>query len=588
MQKSKFQFGRKRGLGLLGPQVLVALIPLVSFYPSLYAQSSPSTYLAQGRTKKTPPKNVSALFREGKKAFDEGEFAQASGIFHRLLKIQPNHQPTLLLYARASYKLERIDEAYYLFTRVNPQLLDGDAAYEYAHTFFQKQQFGPALAAFRKVPEKHALGDLARYYGGVSAAKLRQYDEAEDLMKRAVVLPEREAKTRALYLKHIARLKELQAKKALASERALERERMKIELQLAERAAEIDALTVKARGQQSPAETAPYRHQGFQEVLKAVNAGVRGKIQTVDYSGLNTERFDLRQIFLQVQGGALLPFGSEGSSGRSAIGLQLSGIGMEELRDGREVRTFVEPEVSDVVRVLSPSPAHRIQAVGELDSRLWLEIPFNHGIWLGVLGDFYIRAPRFVREERTGSRSGAIQLGQKTGKWALSGKTSYQQIFDRNTDVVHDIIGAAANASYEFTPDTRVLAELSYNNFEYFGSYRDSLDGPSNIYRLNSVFTHNMPLGFFIEGHAIGDYQTTFLAYNVVNYSQPVSADGFVATGKVVLGTSPWPWLFASVYGMVQKSLWQTVDPDAQESFNRKVSDYLDESGATISVNLFF
>ena len=61
---------------------------------------------AKRRKKRTKRINIVPIFRKGRQAYEDGDYGRATSAFSRVLKTQPNHQPSLLLYGRISYKLK--------------------------------------------------------------------------------------------------------------------------------------------------------------------------------------------------------------------------------------------------------------------------------------------------------------------------------------------------------------------------------------------------------------------------------------------------------------------------------------------------
>jgi tetratricopeptide (TPR) repeat protein len=550
---------------------------------------------AKRRKKRTSRINIVPLFRKGRQAYEDGDYGRATAAFSRVLKAQPNHQPSLLLYGRISYKLKRMNDAYYLFSRVNPSSLDAETAYEYGQTFFQKQQFGPALMGFQKVPAKHSLADLARYYGGLSAAKLKRYELAQDLLKSAVVLPEKESRKRKLYLVHISKLLQLRSRKALANERVKERQRIKHELKMTQRNAEVEEMAKDSNDKKLQAAVPKeYEHQGFKGVSKGVKSGLIHKAQSIKYvqnSGTKKKTSEVRQVFVNVLGGSLIPLGNTTKDMRSAVGLQIFAQGKEVMSSGQEVRTFVDNDTETEVRVLRSEIAKTVQIEGDLDTSIWFEMPFAKDYWASLTANFYINAPRFERADRTGTRSGTLSVGQKKGSWSWSGYSTYNQFFDSDTLLMHDFIRTGLVVSLAEDSSTRLLGKFSYENYAYYDKYKQgdsAIDGPSDIYRASITLSQTMPFGIAASAALISDYQSDYLAFNVVNFDNAVLADGWVTSGTASLSGSPIDWLSISVATLLQSSNWETQDPIHQESFDAKVNNFLNETTASATVNLFF
>src|SRR5690606_4583050 len=144
--------------------------------------------------------------------------------------------------------------------RVNPQGFDDETSYEYGWSFYTNKQWPGALYAVQRVTKGHALFDLANYYGAICAIKLKRYDEAEDMLDKAVVLPDKLAKSRTLYVKRGQARKLMQQKRVLAKERVDEKDRLKKESE----AKKINKYEAPA----APAST-EYKLTGLKRVTKA-------------------------------------------------------------------------------------------------------------------------------------------------------------------------------------------------------------------------------------------------------------------------------------------------------------------------------
>jgi tetratricopeptide (TPR) repeat protein len=536
-------------------------------------------------------KNVNELFREARKFYDAEKYGEATVAFNRIIKKYPTHQPSLLLYARSLYKLEKSNEAYYLFSRVNPQLLDPDAAYEYGQIFYAKQQYGPALMAFQKIPENHAFADLARYYGGVCAVKLKQYEVAEDMMSKALVLPEKEARSRSLYLKHIARLRELRQKQSLAAERVQERARLKSELDAAEKSAPT-APASAAPGATSPAEPAKpaapveYAHKGFESVTKRVELGALSAVQTLQKNQFSEERVELRQIFLQLHGGTMLPISPRPNQSSAALGLQIFGKGYESATDGGEFIKTRDTDKSPVVDNVTPIADKT--TIGEFNLSLWGEIPLQNDYWLSLTGSFYVEAPKLERKDRTGNRSGVLKIGQLKEKYSILGTGSITEGFNSATDVELTTFHADLSMSYKINEEFSTDITAAYENFGYQVT---SIDGADSIIAGVLGVTHTMPLNFSFNLKTDFEYLGNFLYHQKNDETgaiREIDANGQRIKVLAKLSLSPFPWMKASVYGKSHQTTWTVNNPEDERTFKINNYDYLAEYGVNASINLFF
>jgi tetratricopeptide (TPR) repeat protein len=541
--------------------------------------------------KTTDAKNVNELFREARKFYDGEKYGEATVAFNKIIKKYPTHQPSLLLYARSLYKLEKSNEAYYLFSRVNPQLLDPDAAYEYGQIFYAKQQYGPALMAFQKIPDNHAFADLARYYGGVCAVKLKQYELAEDMMSKALVLPEKEARSRSLYLKHIARLRELRQKQSLAAERVQERARLKSELEAAEKSAPA-APASTAPGVtpvSDPAKaTAPaeYVHKGFESVTKRVELGIRSAVQTLQKNQYSEQQSKLRQIFLEIHGGAILPGAPRPNQNSAALGLQIFGKGYESATDGAEFVKIRDADTPPIVT--SVTPIRNKTTIGEFNLSLWGEFPIQNDYWVSLSGSYFIEAPKLERKDRIGNRSGLLKIGQLKEKYSVLGTGSITENFNSSTDVESTTYHADLSMSYKINEEFSADVTAAYENYAYEVT---SIDGSDSLVAGVLSLTHSMPLNFSFNLKT--DFE--FLDNFIYHFKSPesgsereISADGQRIKVQGKLSLSPFSWLNLSVLGKSHQTTWVTPDPEEEVIFKINNFDYLAEYSVNANINLFF
>ncbi len=168
-------------------------IPRVSAAPASSGSS------ANSNAPKTPA--LQALYRKAMEAYEAKKFGEARELFEQILSKQSDHTPSRIYLARSLYQQKNSSEALKVFRQIDPKNLEPDAAYEFGQVAFRGNDFTAAIKALAIVPNGHPLYDLAGFYGGISAFKLGEYQQAIDLLDQAVVLPTKLVRMQKLYRK---------------------------------------------------------------------------------------------------------------------------------------------------------------------------------------------------------------------------------------------------------------------------------------------------------------------------------------------------------------------------------------------------
>ena len=162
--------------------------------PASTGQSSTAANVPKGPALQT-------LYRKAMEAYDAKHYDEASDLFKQILAKQPDHASSKIFLARSLYQEKSLAEAFKTFQQIDIKLLEPDAAYDYGQVAFRSNDYPTAIKAFAIVPNGHPLYDLAGYYGGISAFKMGEYQQAIDLFDQAVVLPSKLVKMQKLYRK---------------------------------------------------------------------------------------------------------------------------------------------------------------------------------------------------------------------------------------------------------------------------------------------------------------------------------------------------------------------------------------------------
>lgn len=522
---------------------------------------------------------VNEMFAEAQKLYQAGKFENAILAYDAILRRYPGHEPTITQYAKSLYRINRIQDSYPLFARLNPQFLDPETSYEFAQAFMSAKQYEGALFAFKRVPNGHALSDLASYYGAIAAMKLRRYQEAEDLMDNAVVLPDKLSKSRTIYMKHLAELRLLQEKRNLAIERETEKRRAAGEVQQARRT------TAGANGVPvAPPQPTGYQHQGFQVIDRSARLGMGYKDQTVDYSGFGENKSKVQTGFFRFENGLMFPLEYRQGKGQSALGLQLK-LSAEDIKtEGVEKRLIIEDDTPTIVRIYSEGAKKDNYQMGTFKFAPWIEIPAVNDFWVSVYGDLYFEFVEFERGQRTGSREGGLAVGWKRGMHSVLSKLGYLEVLDTETAVMSARTLGEVEWTLKAMPALDVILLLRHQQFTYS---LDTLNGADSSTAGTASIEQTLPLGILLGLTLGGDFQKNYIANDIPNFGS-VAGDGQVLNGKVYLEADPTPWFSMKVSQVLQKTTWSIQPAEAQEDFERVHPNYLSQLEAEVSINLLF
>ncbi|MBC7658492.1 MAG: tetratricopeptide repeat protein [Chitinophagaceae bacterium] len=167
--------------------------------PALFAAPASPTASAASNAPKTP--GMAKIYRRAMEAYEAKRFDDSTELFTQLVRLQPDHIPSKVFLARSLYQQKNLTEAYKIFQTIDSKALEPESAYDCGQVAFRVNDYSLALKSFASVPNGHPLYDLAGFYGGMSAYKLAEYQQAIDLLDQAVVLPSKLVSTRNLYRK---------------------------------------------------------------------------------------------------------------------------------------------------------------------------------------------------------------------------------------------------------------------------------------------------------------------------------------------------------------------------------------------------
>jgi tetratricopeptide (TPR) repeat protein len=548
------------------------------------AKPPPAVQAAQGgrKTARKPlppkgPKGVRQLFDEAQKLYDAGRYVEALRAFDGIVRKYPGHEPAQLQLAKTLYRLDKLKEAYQIFARINPQHLDPETSYEYGWSFYQNKQWQGALYGFQRVPKGHALFDLANYYGGICAIKVRKYDEAADMLEKAVVLPDKLAKSRALYIKHLQALTLLQQKSSLSKEREAELQRL-----TEPKKSKRDKAKEKAA-----AEAGPYQHKGKKSVDRAAKVSYEVQHQYIDNHGYKTSEFDAKIAAFDIASGFLLPLPiKQGKDRFAALGAQLDLGASDTLKSGREARFIIDEDNEDLSRVQAQDIDEKETQLGSVAGHLWIEFPLPESTWLALGGDLAFDYPEFERGGRYGSRKGYTQVATTQPPIDFKTEVSYSELLNAKTEATTSIIGGKAVVESTTLGSLTLRGTLEHKLYDYLQK-DPPLDGPDTETHFEAWAKQQFLYGFSFS-LAVDLAQQQNYIHNGIPTFGTVAADGQTTSGKAVLGADPLPWLGLRISQSVAQTRWLIDNELAQEPFEIAVADYIENFSANVSLNLAF
>ena len=520
---------------------------------------------------------VRGMFQVAQEYYEAGKYNQALGAYDALLRKYPGHEPALLQLAKTLYRLDRIKDAYGVFAKINPQDLDAETAYEYGWSFYTNKTWEGALYGFQRVPKGHALFDLANYYGAICAIKLKKYEDAEDMLEKAVVLPDKLAKSRSLYIKHVQALRLLQQKTTLAKERENERQNLK----------EQNPATGKKETKPEPEVDNNWVHTGSKSITRSAKAKYNIEHQYIDKHGLEETSFDTKVASVEVKSGVITPIPFNAGKERvTALGLQLSLVAEDRISKGERQRILIDESNEDLARLSQDDLGTTDKKSGIFEINPFVEIPLPENTWLALGGDINFTYPEFERGSRRGYRTG---YGLLTGtlpfyKWSTKG--FYTETVDSETKPTISSSGASASVSGDLIKDMNGKLTVRHEMFDYL---IDELEiaGPDTRTNLDLSLTQALPYGSEIS--VLGSYANlgNYIFYKIPTYGQ-LSANGREITTIISASMSPVPWFTLSLKQTFVKTYWEQENTDAKDVFERNVPDYIEQFNAWVSINMFY
>ena len=552
--------------------------------PALGKNSSAKKTGAKPRPNRPLPKGVVQKFASAMRLFEASKFNDALVAFDAIHRQYPAHEPTIVQYAKTLYRLERIPESYNLFARINPQYLDPETAYEYGYAFYVQNQFEGALFSFKRVPMDHALYDLASYYAAMSAIRLKRYAEAEDLLDKAVVLPDKLARNKSLYQRHVTSLRILQERAELEKNTADEKKRIATEAG--------QAKTTNQSGPATTETTAPtsYSHAGFFGVTRLGVISHKRIDETAVFHAQSEKRYKTDMTAFSFSHGPLIPLGFKRDGRQAAAGAQLDLRASNIASEGAKVLLKYNQTDEIVQTLVEKSPLATTKS-GDIGGNIWVEYPLPANLWLGIDGHLSFTYPNFERGQRYGVRGAYAQLA-----WLKDGPTTWIGTLGSTYDLIVDSETNPFLSS--FALDGSLSLKLPTSSTITFGGRYSALEsrtpeagvpGPQTSISGFTSLRQDFPLGISLSGTGSAEKKELYTAKDPEQGGLLVStADGNTLSASAKLSLVPFGWLSLSASYKFNKNYWTIHNKNQTERFEALTPSEEISSDLSTAINFVF
>lgn len=525
------------------------------------------------------PKGVVQKFAMAMRLFEAGKFNEALVAFDAIHRQYPAHEPTIVQYAKTLYRLERIPESYNLFARINPQYLDPETAYEYGYAFYVQNQFEGALYSFKRVPVDHALYDLASYYAAMSAIRLKRYGEAEELLDKAVVLPDKLARNKSLYQKHVTSLRMLQERAELERTTAEEKKR------LATDSSQNKGTTAAAPESAGP--PPPYSHSGFFGVSKLGRITHKRTAELASFHSQSEKTYKSDETAFSFSYGPTIPLNYKIDARQAAIGAQLDLKATNIASEGSKVLLKYNQTEEIVETLVQKSPLETTRS-GDIGGNVWVEYPMPSGMWIGLDGHLSFTYPNFARGQRYGVRGLYGQIawmkeGSTTWVGTLSG--GYDLIVDSETEPFLASGSIDGSLSAKLPSSSTITVGGRYGLLENLLP-QTGVPGPQTSVNAFLSIRQDFPLGMSLTATGSAEKKELYTAKDPETRNIVSTADADTLSGSVKFGAAPVGWLGFSASYRFSKNYWTIHNKDRRERFEAITPS--DESSLELNGSLNF
>lgn len=514
---------------------------------------------AQAKEKKEAA-STSKKTEEAYQLFRTGQYAKAAEFFKAILQKHPEDKQAQIGLARCYYQQQNWADALLHFRKANLDTLDPEASYEYAQTFYHYELYGGALKGFKRVPRDHSLYNLAQYFGGIAALKLKRYQEANDLMEGAVNLPENYQLQKEVYQRHIQLLLLRQQKRELAKD------------------AKDTPTSATASDPKAPK---PFSHMGFFELYKDALAGVKNNGEKLEFMSGRKESSSRLTRHFTFENGIIHPLQKEGER-RHVVGFQLF-----LYADHKDDETLQRSDYLDQPDVLRRTK--EFTKTGLFALTMFSEIAFPSYFWLGLQGGLFQAYPDFGKKLSFSAQHGEIWFGQKKYEDGYEGRLRARLTQTRDPD------GRVSINEQEYAIETekKILdgLELSlYAQRNEFFYKMVGISGPDSRVRGGAIFEFKFPYNFEIELKGRYQKEINSTLYNIAGQSE-VAFDTASGRGEIEAIFYPVAWLELRAR-FAQESQWLDKDDKLSGPVLAGIKDAeyskLQETALEAALNMLF
>jgi tetratricopeptide (TPR) repeat protein len=542
------------------------------------------------------PEGARQGFEAALELFKAGKWIPASQGFEQILARYPGYQPAIIFLAKTYYRLDRIRDAYPYFSKLSPGSLDPETSYEYGYTFYSARNYEGCLKGLKNITEGHSLYDLAQYYAGVCHLKLKHYREAEASFEKAMVLPDRLAKSRSLYLKHLDTILVHQESTQLAEERkAILKEPKQPKSGPKKRGTE-KTISAAVKNKEPPS------YQGFKGPGKSANLTFATENQTIHYNGNKQETFESNSgtFSLSTTPVVYLPklkdrFGAVGIS----FGLEASSATIK----GKQERILLDERDDSIQRQLTNTLPTKDEKKGSFSIEPWIEVPIPPQLWAAVSVSVRMDYPEFERGQRSGTQQVTGSLGGKNDAWGYGTQVNYKQLIDPENSPTTQVVGMQVHGAYDVSELMALSGILRYENYNYPDPDK-KISGPDSVIWGEADIVQSFPLGFSIRIAGMIDTEINKLFYDMPTYEViPATGTNYTGLGSLLYGSVPGgppypgrsgrpPKMLSFIDGGItvkaRQTIWKVSEREMEEVFKLNVPNYVEQVQAEINVGLLF
>ncbi len=550
--------------------------------------------------KGTSKNNVAALYGAAQKDFSLNQYKSALQKLNALISKFPQYEPAKILLAKSLYRTERFNDAHTVFARLNLESLDAETSYEYGFSFYSADQFDPALKAFKRVPSSNALYDLAQYYGAVSAIKLRRIKEAEEMIEKAVVLPDKLSKSRVLLVKHIEAMRLMEEQKDLKNQRTAVQKENATDQQKTQQKTQQNEILKKPQVVPVVVFKDPFpkrstylapefdnRYLGVMDDDKLERYAKLefSTIDTVqDFRGNSTDTYRAQKGAFKFAAGPSFFLPKKFNGKEMVLGSQFY-LGYEDQNaKGRRERIVVSEDTDNVPR-LEQDPTQTVHSkIGSAGFTGWFEVPLPNSFYMGTSAQYFSLFPDLETGQRVGRLDYSLFSGFREYPHTARVKFTYENVLDNNNRASGSVL--ITEIFYRYNLPFKMSIEPGAT-VKYFNYLSEMVNGPDSSAAITAKISQSLPLGFALGTFGSYENQLSYSQYKI-NQTEQATADGIVTTGEIYLIAEPTAWIYGKIDQTLSQTRWTAKDPEKQSLVDKNISDYFSRLTMTAGINLIF